>query len=100
MTGQRSRLEHFQEKWNPVFRPKMRQCKNARAVSVSVQTALGEGCPLRMVRRLSAFGAGVAQSAAAKCAIWSACAFTKDGRAVARATYSRQAGCGLSPSTR
>src|SRR3979490_2272817 len=30
--------------------------------------------------------AGVAQSAAAKCAIWSACAFTKDGRAVARAT--------------
>jgi alcohol dehydrogenase (cytochrome c) len=26
-------LEHFQEKWNPVFRPKMRQCKNARAVS-------------------------------------------------------------------
>ena len=24
------------------------------------------------------------QSAAAKCAIWSACAFTKDGRAVAR----------------
>src|SRR5450432_2575996 len=30
-----SRLEHFQEKWNPVFRPKMRQRKNARAVSVS-----------------------------------------------------------------
>jgi hypothetical protein len=29
---------------------------------------------------------GVAQSAAAKCAIWSACAFTNDGRAVARAT--------------
>jgi hypothetical protein len=28
----------------------------------------------------------VTQSAAAKCAIWSACAFTKDGRAVARAT--------------
>jgi hypothetical protein len=22
-----ARLEHFQEKWNPVFRPKMRQCK-------------------------------------------------------------------------
>jgi hypothetical protein len=22
-------IEHFQEKWNPVFRPKMRQCKNA-----------------------------------------------------------------------
>jgi hypothetical protein len=21
-------LEHFQEKWNPVFRPKMRQRKN------------------------------------------------------------------------
>ena len=39
-----------------------------------------------VVSRLSAFGAGVAQSAAAKCAIWSACAFTKDGRAVARAT--------------
>jgi len=36
--------------------------------------------------RLSAFGAGVAQSAAAKHAIWSACAFTKEGRAVARAT--------------
>jgi hypothetical protein len=36
-------LEHFQEKWNPVFRPKMRQCKKARAVSVSRQceTALG-----------------------------------------------------------
>lgn len=29
---------------------------------------------------------GFAQSAAAKCAIWSACAFTNDGRAVARAT--------------
>jgi transposase len=39
-----------------------------------------------VVSRLSAFGAGVAQSAAAKCAIWSACAFTKAGRAVARAT--------------
>jgi hypothetical protein len=23
------RLEHFQEKWNPVFRPEMRQRKNA-----------------------------------------------------------------------
>jgi hypothetical protein len=22
-------LEHFQEKWVPVFRPKMRQCENA-----------------------------------------------------------------------
>jgi hypothetical protein len=30
------------------------------------------------------FKMGVAQSAAAKCAIWSARAFTKDGRAVAR----------------
>jgi hypothetical protein len=29
--------EHFQEKWNPVFRPKMRQRKNARAVSASGQ---------------------------------------------------------------
>jgi hypothetical protein len=28
-------LEHFQEKWNPVFRPKMRQRKDVRAVSVS-----------------------------------------------------------------
>jgi hypothetical protein len=28
-------LEHFQEKWNPVFRPKMRQRKDAGAVSVS-----------------------------------------------------------------
>ena len=26
------RLEHFQEKWNPVFRPAMRQCKNVGAV--------------------------------------------------------------------
>jgi hypothetical protein len=35
-------LEHFQEKWNPVFRPKMRQRKNARAVSASgpCETAL------------------------------------------------------------
>jgi hypothetical protein len=32
-------LAHFQEKWNPVFRPKMRQCKKARAVSVSRQCA-------------------------------------------------------------
>jgi uncharacterized protein involved in response to NO len=30
-----ARLEHFQEKWNPVFRPKMRQSKNPGAVSVS-----------------------------------------------------------------
>ena len=29
-------LEHFQEKWNPVFRLKMRQRKNAGAVSVPV----------------------------------------------------------------
>jgi hypothetical protein len=28
-------VEHFQEKWNPVFRPKMRQCKDDGAVSVS-----------------------------------------------------------------
>jgi DNA-binding NarL/FixJ family response regulator len=37
-------LEHFQEKWNPVFRPKMRQSKNARAVSISglCETALAE----------------------------------------------------------
>src|SRR5580704_14022684 len=27
--------KHFQEKWNPVFRPKMQQCKSARAVSGS-----------------------------------------------------------------
>ena len=25
--------EHFQEKWKPVFRPKMRQCKNASEAS-------------------------------------------------------------------
>jgi hypothetical protein len=25
--SRRYALEHFQEKWNPVFRPKMRQCK-------------------------------------------------------------------------
>jgi hypothetical protein len=30
-------IEHFQEKWNPVFRPKMRQCKNDGVVSVSSQ---------------------------------------------------------------
>src|SRR5580704_4351070 len=24
-------VEHFREKWNPVFRPKMRQCKDERA---------------------------------------------------------------------
>jgi hypothetical protein len=29
-----NRIEHFQEKWNPVFRPKMRQCKNANAWNV------------------------------------------------------------------
>jgi len=43
-------------------------------------TELLEGETLR--ERLAA---RVAQSAAAKCAIWSACAFTKAGRAVARA---------------
>src|ERR1700694_703809 len=33
--------------WNPVFRPKMRQCKNARAVSVSglCETALDPAPP-------------------------------------------------------
>jgi hypothetical protein len=38
----RPTLEHFQEKWTPVFRPKMRQRKNARAVSASYpcETAL------------------------------------------------------------
>src|SRR5580700_1156934 len=43
-------LEHFQEKWTPVFRPKMRQRKNARAVSVSglCETALAR--PLRKLR--------------------------------------------------
>jgi hypothetical protein len=37
-----ARIEHFQEKWNPVFRPKMRQRKNAGAASVSskCETAL------------------------------------------------------------
>jgi tetratricopeptide (TPR) repeat protein len=28
-------VEHFREKWNPVLGPKMRQCKNAGAVSVT-----------------------------------------------------------------
>jgi hypothetical protein len=28
-------LEHFKEKWNPVFRPKMRQWKDDGAVSIS-----------------------------------------------------------------
>jgi hypothetical protein len=45
-----------------------------------------DGRHARVLSRPSAFDADVAQSAAAKCAIWSACAFTKDGRAVARAT--------------
>jgi len=31
-------LEHFQEKWEPVFRPKMRQTQEARAHSVSDKT--------------------------------------------------------------
>src|ERR1700730_7388054 len=37
-----TRLEHFQEKWKPVFRPKMRQCNNSGAVSASrlCETAL------------------------------------------------------------
>src|SRR5258708_36208202 len=30
--------EHFQEKWNPVFRPKMRPRKKARVLSVSMET--------------------------------------------------------------
>jgi hypothetical protein len=42
------------------------------------------GIPAAVADEMS--NVGVAQSAAAKCAIWSACAFTKDGRAVARAT--------------
>jgi tRNA(Ile)-lysidine synthase len=54
-------LEHFQEKWNPVFRPKMRQRKNARAVSVSglCESALADpterrhaAAPLLLVRPL------------------------------------------------
>jgi tRNA(Ile)-lysidine synthase len=53
-------LEHFQEKRNPVFRPKMRQRKNARAVSVSglCETALADPTqrhaadPLLLVRPL------------------------------------------------
>jgi hypothetical protein len=38
-------LEHLQEKWNPVFRPKCDKRKNARAVSVFGQreTALAAG---------------------------------------------------------
>jgi predicted amidohydrolase YtcJ len=31
-------FEHFQEKWNPVFRPKMRQHKKNRAASASMET--------------------------------------------------------------
>jgi hypothetical protein len=32
-------LKHFQEKWNPVFRPKMRPCQ--RAFSGEVESGLG-----------------------------------------------------------
>jgi hypothetical protein len=31
-------FEHFQEKWNPVFHPKMRAHKKNRAASVSMET--------------------------------------------------------------
>src|SRR5579862_8277986 len=34
----RGTLEHFQEKWRPVFRPKIRQCKNAGAFSAALET--------------------------------------------------------------
>ena len=53
-------------------------------VEVGIEASFG--WPHPEVSRLSALGAAAAQSAAAKCVIWSACAFTKDGRAVARAT--------------
>jgi 2-polyprenyl-6-methoxyphenol hydroxylase-like FAD-dependent oxidoreductase len=64
-------LEHFQEKWNPVFRPEMRQRKDAGAVSVSNQCetapagAVGEDLlgrvqerrefPTRMIQRAQVF---------------------------------------------
>jgi hypothetical protein len=35
--------EHFQEKWNAVFRPKMRQRKNAGAVSASAPCETAPG---------------------------------------------------------
>ena len=38
-------LEHFQEKWKPVFRPKMRQTQDAGAHSVSVETECAPGAP-------------------------------------------------------
>ena len=42
-TGSVACLEHFQGKWRPVFRPKMRQTQEAGAHSVSIETesALG-----------------------------------------------------------
>jgi hypothetical protein len=40
-------LEHFQEKWNPVFCPKMRQRKNAGVSGESVQGCVcQEGLPI------------------------------------------------------
>lgn len=43
------RLEHFQEKWNPVFRSKMQPTKNARAVSVSAGTETALAVVLTLV---------------------------------------------------
>jgi hypothetical protein len=38
-------LEHFQEKWDPVFRPKMRLTQDAEAVFVSAETKTALDCP-------------------------------------------------------
>src|SRR5882762_4869783 len=40
-----SRLEHFQEKWNPVFRPEMRPRNKPRVLSVSMETERTLGVP-------------------------------------------------------
>jgi hypothetical protein len=46
-----ARLEHFQEKWNPVFRPKMRQNKELEPHSDSIGM---EKAPERLRRKLPA----------------------------------------------
>ena len=36
------RAEHFQDKWKPVFRPKMRQTEEVRAYAASLETEYAE----------------------------------------------------------
>jgi 2-polyprenyl-6-methoxyphenol hydroxylase-like FAD-dependent oxidoreductase len=50
-------LEHFQEKWNPVFRPEMRQRKHAGAVGEDLLGQVQERreLPTRMIQRAQVF---------------------------------------------